>query len=69
MPGDPNVNALIEALENGPGPKREQIEVGRLLVYCQQVCPEWTRECGRYDTETWIRLMVTPGQRCDRWPR
>ncbi len=43
------VNALLEALDNAPGPKREHITVGRLLAQCQQVCPEWFRCCERHD--------------------
>ncbi len=62
------VNNLIEALENAPGEKREPIQVGRLLAHCQQVCPEWFRSCQRYGMEEWIRIMITPGRRCDRRP-
>lgn len=61
------VNGLIEALDNAPGKHRKPIHVGRLLIYCQQKCPEWFRECGRYQTEEWIRIMIDPDRKCDRW--
>ncbi len=67
------VNALLESLENAPGPKREPIEVGRLLAQCQRgveqpprPCPDWDRGCKRYDLEAWIGLMITPGRHCSR---
>ena len=62
------VNALIEALANAPGKKREPIQVGRLLAYCQQRCPEWFRSCGLHDREEWIRLLILEGETCDRRP-
>ncbi len=62
------VNALLESLANAPGPKREPIEVGRLLAQCQQVCPEWFRGCERHDLEAWITLLITPGRHCSRRP-
>lgn len=63
------VNDLIESLENAPGPKRETIEVGRRLAFCQQKCPEWFRNCERYDREAWIELLIRPGKFCERYSR
>ena len=60
------VYALLEALENVEGPKREPIVVGRLLAHCQQVCPEWIRGCKRYGLGEWIGVMITPGRKCSR---
>ena len=71
------VNRLIESLENAPGPKRQPIQVGRLLVYCQcgdttngspRPCPEWRRGCERYELNDWIDILIRPGGRCDWWP-
>ena len=59
------VNALVEALDNATGPAREPARVGRLLARCQQRCPEWFRECQRYDRESWIRILITPGVHCE----
>ena len=62
------VNNMVETLENTPGPKRELIAVGRLLIYCQQRCPEWDgRGCTHYEPDLWIETMITPGRRCPRW--
>ena len=62
------VNALLESLANAPGPKREPIRVGRRLAYCQQVCPEWFRGCGRYSTAEWVDRLILVRLDCDRMP-
>lgn len=61
------VNDLIESLANAPGKKREPIQVGRLLAFCQQKCPEWFHECESYDREEWIELLIRPRQVCEHW--
>lgn len=60
------VNGLIESMSNAEGPIRELQEVGRMLTYCQQRCEPDERECQLLDREQWIRVLITPGERCDR---
>ncbi len=60
------VNDLLESLENAPGEKRTPERVAQLLGRCQSNdCGFWRRTCQRYDRETWIKLMITPGRRCE----
>ena len=61
------VNALVETLDNHPGPAREPSHVGRLLAGCQR-CSEWSnRGCTRIEWQAWIRILIEPARGCNRW--
>ena len=63
------VTALDAAITNASVPTREPSAVGKLLVLCQtnHECGEWDEEqgCQRMSREEWIRLLITPGERCE----